>query len=201
MNRNEQNSQTKSVFWLVAEKIHKLRGISPGVPWGYFRPQEGGQNLIADSKNEFLRPICIFVNWVVFVSDNFALPVTLYSYSLYVFLSISYFFIHFIGVIFHVRISFFILLRLQEDWSLSPERSLAFLSARVPLTIPSRTEIGPTLSTSLLTPLFIAWLLNQPQNGPWLLILLWFFNFSTFMVIFCHFWPLGGPLGAFRGAE
>ena len=41
MNRNEQNSQTKSVFWLVAEKIHKLRGISPGVPWGYFRSQEG----------------------------------------------------------------------------------------------------------------------------------------------------------------
>ena len=27
MNRNEQNSQTKSVFWLVAEKIHKL-GVS-----------------------------------------------------------------------------------------------------------------------------------------------------------------------------
>ena len=43
MNRNEQNSQTKSVFWLVAEKIHKLRGISPGVPWGYFRPQEGSK--------------------------------------------------------------------------------------------------------------------------------------------------------------
>ena len=61
MNRNEQNSQTKSVFWLVAEKIHKLRGISPGVPWGYFRPQEGS-NPMADSKNEFLRPICLFVN-------------------------------------------------------------------------------------------------------------------------------------------
>ena len=41
MNRNEQNSQTKSVFWSVAEKIHKLRGISPGLPWGYFRPQKG----------------------------------------------------------------------------------------------------------------------------------------------------------------
>ena len=27
MSRNEQNSQTKSVFWLVAEKIHKL-GVS-----------------------------------------------------------------------------------------------------------------------------------------------------------------------------
>ena len=27
MNRNERNSQTKSVFWLVAEKIHKL-GVS-----------------------------------------------------------------------------------------------------------------------------------------------------------------------------
>ena len=26
MNRNEQNSQTKSVFWLIAEKIHNLRG-------------------------------------------------------------------------------------------------------------------------------------------------------------------------------
>ena len=32
MNRNERNSQTKSVFGLVAEKIHKLRGISP---YGY----------------------------------------------------------------------------------------------------------------------------------------------------------------------
>ncbi len=61
MNRNERNSQTKSVFWLVAEKIHKLWGISPGVPWGYFRPQKGS-NPMADSKNEFLRPICIFVN-------------------------------------------------------------------------------------------------------------------------------------------
>ena len=90
MNRNEHNSQTKFVFWLVAEKIHKLGGISPGVLWGYFRPQEGS-NPMADSKNEFLRPICIFVNWVVSVSDNFALPVTLYSYCLYVFLFISYF--------------------------------------------------------------------------------------------------------------
>ena len=65
MNRNERNSQTKSVFWLVAEKIHKLRGISPGVPWGYFRPQEAVSAMgypIADSKNEFSRPICIFVN-------------------------------------------------------------------------------------------------------------------------------------------
>ena len=35
-------------------------------------------------------------------------------------------------------------------------RGLAFLSARVPLTIPSHTDIGATLSTSLLTPLFIA---------------------------------------------
>ena len=57
MNRNEQNSQTKSVFWLVAEKIHKL-GVSVR---GYFRPQEGS-NPMADSKNEFLRPICLFVN-------------------------------------------------------------------------------------------------------------------------------------------
>ena len=37
---------------------------------------------------------------------------------------------------------------------------------------------------------------DQPQNGPWLLILLWAINFSTFMVILNHFWPLGGLLGA-----
>ena len=61
MNRNEQNSQTKSVFWLVAEKIHKLRGISPGDLGGTLGLRRG-QNPIADSKNEFLRKICIFVN-------------------------------------------------------------------------------------------------------------------------------------------
>ena len=195
MNRNEWNSKTKSVFWLVAEKIHKLWGISPGVPWGYFRPQEGS-NPMADSKNEFLRPICIFVNWVVSVSDNFALPVTLYSYSLYVFISISYFFYTFHwchiscqDIIFHFALP-------PRRLVFVSRRGLAFLSARVPLTIPSHTDTGATLSTSLLTPLFIAWLLNQPQNGPWLLILLWAINFSTIMVILNYFWPLGGLLGA-----
>jgi hypothetical protein len=29
MKKNEPNSQTISVFWLVAEVIHELRGISP----------------------------------------------------------------------------------------------------------------------------------------------------------------------------
>ena len=61
MNRNERNSQTNSVFWLVAEKIHKLRGISPGDLGGTLGLRRG-QNPIADSKNEFLRKICIFVN-------------------------------------------------------------------------------------------------------------------------------------------
>ena len=45
-----------------------------------------------------------------------------------------------------------------------------------------------------LTPKSITWLWNQPKNGPWLLILLCFFDFFTFMVIFSHFGPLGGPL-------
>ena len=61
MNRNEQNSQTKSVFWLVAEKIHKL-GVSVQGYLGGTLGLRRGQNPIADSKNEFLRPICIFVN-------------------------------------------------------------------------------------------------------------------------------------------
>ena len=38
------------------------------------------------------------------------------------------------------------------------------------------------------------------KNGPWLLILLWFSNFFTLMVIFSHFWSLGGLWGPFRGA-
>ena len=137
------------------------------------------------------------MNWVVSVSDNFALPVTLYSYSLYVFfISISYFFYTFHwchiscqDIIFHFALP-------PRRLVFVSRRGLAFLSARVPLTIPSHTDIGATLSTSLLTPLFIVWLLNQPQNGPWLLILLWAINFSTFMVILNHFWPLGGLLGA-----
>ena len=45
------------------------------------------------------------------MSDNFALPVALHSYSLYVFFIYFIFFIHFIGIIFHVKISFFILFR------------------------------------------------------------------------------------------
>ena len=49
---------------------------------------------MADSKNEFLRPICIFVNQVVSVSDNFALPVALHSYSLYVFFIYFIFFLY-----------------------------------------------------------------------------------------------------------
>ena len=51
----------------------------------------------------------------------------MFLYVLYMFfLSISYFLIHFIGIIFHVKISFFILFRLQEDRSLSPD--VAWLS-------------------------------------------------------------------------
>ena len=84
------------------------------------------------------------------MSDNFALPVALHSYSLYVFLSISYFFYTFHrnhiscqDIIFHFvsspRRSVFV-----------SRRGLAFLSARVPRTIPSCTlslvDIGATLS-------------------------------------------------------
>ena len=45
------------------DKLALLEGVygGRGVPWGYFRPQEGS-NPMADSKNEFLRPICLFVN-------------------------------------------------------------------------------------------------------------------------------------------
>ena len=183
MNRNEWNSKTKSVFWLVAEKIHKLEGISPGIPWGYFRPQEGS-NPRGDSKNEFLRPICIFVNWVVSVSDNFALPVALHSYSLYVFFIYFIFFIHFIGIIFHVKISFFILFRLQEDRSFSPDVAWLWFCLDQRWKNRGGTGESPKVCIGTDTSNFIAWLLNQPKNGPWLLILLWFFNYFTYMVIF-----------------
>ena len=52
MNRNEQNSQTKSVFWLVAEKIHKL-GVSVQGYLGGTLGLRRGQNPIADSKKSF----------------------------------------------------------------------------------------------------------------------------------------------------
>ena len=46
INKNEPNSQTNSVFWLVAVGIHNLRGYqSIWGPWGYFGLQEGVKNL------------------------------------------------------------------------------------------------------------------------------------------------------------
>ena len=46
MKKNESNSPTKFVFWLVAEEIPKLRGISPyGHHEGDFESQEGVKNL------------------------------------------------------------------------------------------------------------------------------------------------------------
>ena len=39
MKKNEPNSQTKSVLWLVSEGMHELRGISPyGDLGGYLGP-------------------------------------------------------------------------------------------------------------------------------------------------------------------
>ena len=44
MKKNEPNSPTKFVFWLVAEEIPKLRGISPyGDHEGDFESQEGSK--------------------------------------------------------------------------------------------------------------------------------------------------------------
>ena len=48
-----QNSQSKSIYWLVAEAIHELRGISPYGTMGVLWASGGGQNPIADSKNDF----------------------------------------------------------------------------------------------------------------------------------------------------
>ena len=73
----------------------------------------------------------------------------------------------------------------------------SFLAIFEPHTVP---HTGPRVPIWTLTPKSITWLLIQPKNGPWLLNLLWFFNFFTFMAIFSHFFtsegPLEGPLRA-----
>ena len=53
MKKNETNSKTKSVFWLVAMGIHKLRGISPyGDHGGTLGLTKGVENLKKTAKND-----------------------------------------------------------------------------------------------------------------------------------------------------
>ena len=59
INKNEPNSQTNSVFWLVAVGIHNPRGISPyGDLGGYFGPQDG---VSKTSKNDFSRQKMLYI--------------------------------------------------------------------------------------------------------------------------------------------
>ena len=73
MNRNERNSQTKSVFWLVAKKIHKL-GVSVQVYLGGTLGLRRGQTPWQTQKTSFKANLSLCE-----LSDNFALPVALHS--------------------------------------------------------------------------------------------------------------------------
>ena len=52
MKKNEPNSQTKSVFWLVAEEIDKHRGMSPYGDLGGSLGLSRGQKPQKTSKND-----------------------------------------------------------------------------------------------------------------------------------------------------